>query len=131
MLGNVTNFGGNWLNNKMVTGKKQIVGEKDPPPPPPARIGLRESVMPYVRKLIRYDTVVMIYKINYGLPPLNLMGIFHTVDGFPDKPVRNNTIHFLNTCLMKLAKEVSPISGLKSVTRFKKKYQKTQHSPLL
>ena len=30
---NVTNFGGNWLKNKKVTGKKQKLGWKTPPPP--------------------------------------------------------------------------------------------------
>ena len=28
----VTKFGGNWLKNKKVTGKKQVGGWKDPPP---------------------------------------------------------------------------------------------------
>ena len=40
ILGKVTKFGGNWLKNKKVTGKKNLVVETPPPPPPLVLIGL-------------------------------------------------------------------------------------------
>ena len=42
----VTKLGGNWLQSKKVTGKKQIGGWKThPPPPPPVLVGLSLSTL--------------------------------------------------------------------------------------
>ena len=47
-----------------------------------------------IRELIRYDTAVMMYTIEYGLSRSYLKNMLHTTDEFHDKLVRNNDSNF-------------------------------------
>ena len=90
---------------------------------------LRALGMLNVRELIKYDTTVMMYKIIYGLSPSYLKGMFHTVDEFHDKPVRNNNINFRYDLMATEAGQRSFSCIGAQVYNSLKESQKTQPSP--